>query len=179
MTLYDKTVAFVDAAFKNERQKKHFQRTVFWLEKFLSKITEAHRIAAYAHDIERGITGERDKDYLNPVFLRQHQEEGARIMKEFLQREDADQKTIDTVQHLISKHEEGGDVEQDALMNADSVSYFEANAEMFVRERAKKEGYAKIKGKLDWMFNRITSPQAKEAALENYEKWSAELETYK
>ncbi len=75
----------------------------------------------------------------------------------------------------MSKHEFGGDAEQDALMDADSVSYFETNAEMFVRERAKAEGYEKIKGKLDWMFDRIKSKKAKDAARGNYEKWIGEL----
>lgn len=179
MKLYDSVVAFVDASFKNERQKKHFQRTVFWLENFLPNITEAHRIAAYAHDIERGISGEKDRDYLNPTFIRQHEEEGARIIAAFLEKEGADTKMIDLVRHLVSRHEEGGDLEQDALMDADSVSYFEMNAEMFVTERTKTEGYEKVKGKLDFMFNRIKSPQAKVAARENYEKWSTELEKYK
>src|SRR3989338_4048612 len=170
MSLYEKIVKFVDWSFKSK--KPHFERTVYWFEKFSPMFSEAHKIAAYAHDIERGVRGERDKDYLNPDFLKQHQEDGAEIMAEFLKNQNADEKTIEKVKHLISKHEVGGDAEQDALMDADSVSYFETNAEMFVNERAKKEGYEKIKGKLDWMFNRIKSDTAREAARDNYLKWS-------
>ncbi len=177
MSLYDKVVQFVDKSFKG--RKAHFQRTVFWLEKFLPNVTDAHRIAAYAHDIERAIKGEKDRDYLNTDILTRHQEEGAKIMQKFLTKQNADEKTIKTVENLISKHEVGGDEDQNALMDADSVSYFETNVEMFVRERAEKEGYEKIKAKLDWMFDRISLPERKEFARENYEKWSGELDKTK
>ena len=60
-------------------------------------------------------------------------------------------------------------------MDADSVSYFETNAETFVKEKAPIEGYEKIKGKFDWMFNRIKSDAAREAARPNYLKWSEAL----
>lgn len=175
MTLYNKTVKFVDDAFQG-KQKRHFERAVYWMEKLYPTFTEAHRIAAYSHNIERGIMKERERQYTNKDFIRQHEEDGAMIMSEFLKKEGADDVTITKVAHLISRHEEGGDEEQNALKDADSVSYFETNAEMFVRERAKTDGYEKVKEKIDWMFDRITSPVAKEAARANYEKWSRELE---
>jgi hypothetical protein len=81
--------------------------------------------------------------------------------------------------HLISKHEVGGDEEQNALMDADSVSFFETNAEMFVNKKAPIEGYEKVKEKLDWMFNRISTEERKGVARENYSRWSKELEKYK
>ncbi|MDR3558411.1 MAG: DUF4202 family protein [Candidatus Pacebacteria bacterium] len=178
MTLYDKTVAFVDKAFKG-KQKRHFERTVYWMEKFYPGFTEAHRIAAYSHDIERP-TRPKDKkepgDYLDGEFLKTHQEGGAHIMADFLKENCAYQDTIDKVFHLISQHEVGGDDEQNALKDADSVSFFETNAEMFAKEKVKVEGYKKVKAKLDWMFGRITSSVAKEAARANYEKWSKELD---
>ncbi|MDE2038274.1 MAG: hypothetical protein KGI69_03585 [Patescibacteria group bacterium] len=175
MTLYDKAVKCVDDAFQ-DKQKRHFERTVYWMEKFYPAYTTAHRIAAYSHDIERGIMKERDRQYLNKDFIRQHEEDRARLMAEFLKKEGADDDIIDKVKHLISRHEEGGDEEQNALKDADSVSYFETNAEMFVRKRAEQDGYEKVKGKLDWMFDRITSSAAKDAARANYEKWRKELD---
>ena len=54
-------------------------------------------------------------------------------MNKFLQENGADEATISKVTHLIGKHEVGGDLEQDILMDADSVSFFETNAEMFVK----------------------------------------------
>jgi len=175
MSLYDKTVAYVDSAFKG-KGKRHFERAVYWVEKFYPNCTEAHKIAAYSHDIERAIRGENDRRYLDADILKKHQEVGAEIMSTFLTEQGADAATIATVAHLISHHEVGGDAEQNALKDADSVSYFETNAEMFVRERAAEDGYEKVKEKLDWMYDRITSPQAKEAAKANYEKWRGELD---
>lgn len=161
--LYERVIKFVNTAF-NGKNVKHFERTVYWLEKFYPKFTGAHRIAAYSHDIERGIMKERDRDYLNKEFIIQHMNDGARIMGEFLKKEGADNKTVEKVKHLIQAHEIGGDEEQNALMDADSVSYFETNAEMFVRYRVKKDGYEKVKGKLDWMFNRISTAEHKNFA---------------
>ncbi len=181
MNLYQKTIEYVDKSFQG-KQKPHFERAVFWIEKFLPKATEAQKIAAYSHDIERAF---RDKNksvpenYLDQEFLRNHQEKGAEIMSEFLSTQKAPKELVETVKHLISKHEVGGDFEQNALMDADSVSYFETNAEMFVVKKAPIEGYKKIKEKLDWMFKRISSEEHKNFAKENYEKWSKILEKYK
>jgi hypothetical protein len=157
MDLYNKTIEFVDKSFSVK--KPHFERTVFWLEKFLLNATEAHKIAAYAHDIERGINVEKDRAYLN-----------SEIMEEFLEKNGADRETISKVKHLISSHEFGGDNEQNALMDADSVSFFETNALHFVERRVLVDGYEKIKEKIDWMFNRISTEEHKNFARENYKK---------
>ena len=178
MTLYEKTVGFVNNTFLN-KNIKHFELTVYYLDQFLPNITEGQKIAAYSHDIERA-NREKDemymKSYLDPAGLKHHQEKGAEIVADFLKTEGADDIIIEKVKHLVSHHEEGGDAEQDALMDADSVSFFETNAEMFVNKKAPTEGYKKVKEKLDWMFSRIKSPMAREAARINYERWSKELD---
>lgn len=78
---------------------------------------------------------------------------------------------IKTVNHLISKHELGGDADQNLLKDADSLSFFETNAEKFATEFIKELGKEKIKQKFDWMYERISSPQAKEWAKPMYEKY--------
>ncbi|MFA6325280.1 MAG: DUF4202 family protein [Candidatus Paceibacterota bacterium] len=176
-SLYNKVVEYVDKAFG--KKKSHFERAVYWIEKLIPNATEAHKISAYAHDIERGIKGESDRDYLNPEILKRHSEEGAEIIGKFLEKNGADIEIINKVKHLISKHEFGGDVEQNALMDADSISYLETNAKHFVEKRVLEDGYEKIKEKLDWMYNRISSDEYRKFAKENYEKWSRELEKYK
>ncbi len=181
MNILEKTIVYVDQSFKG-KQKAHFERTVYWLEKFLPDFAEAHAVAAYSHDIERAFRDESTtvpKDYLDKYFLRFHQEKGAEIMKEFLTKEGQSEDFIKIVTHLISRHEEGGDEAQDAMMDADSVSFFETNAEMFVIKKASLEGYEKVKSKLDWMFTRISSEQAKTVARPNYKKWITALEKYK
>lgn len=177
MELYEKTVRFVDESFKG-KQKPHFERTVFWFERWSPVRSEAHKIAAYAHDIERAMRDESKQvpeNYLDPVFLRDHQEKGAAIMAEFLEKNGAGKEVVDTVSRLIRKHEEGGDAEQNALRDADSASFFETNADMFVNEKAPKEGYEKIKKKFDWMFERMTDAPSKETVRPLYEKWVGEL----
>lgn len=180
MNLYEKVVEYVDQSFQG-KQKLHFERAVFWYEKFIPNFTEAHKISAYSHDIERAFRTDDvlvPDDYLDERFLRYHQEKGAKIMEEFLVQNGAENELIAKVVNLISKHEVGGDEEQNALMDADSVSFFETNAEMFVNKKAPVEGYHKVKAKLDWMFNRISTEEHKKLALENYKRWSDELEKF-
>ena len=178
MDLYKKTVEYVNSAFEG-KNVKHFERTVYWIEKFIPNTTEAQKIAAYSHDIERGVMKGRFRDYLNGDFLKQHMDDGARIMGDFLKSNGADDTVIQEVKHLISKHEFGGDAEQNTIMDADSVSYLETNAEMFVTKRVKEDGYQKVKDKLDWMYNRISTKERKSLAKENYDKWSKILEVNK
>lgn len=181
MTIYEKTVAFVDDAYQG-KQKPHFERAVYWLEQFLPDCTDAHRVAAYAHDVERAFRPADKKepdDYLDKEFLTYHQEQGAEIMKDFLTKENQSEDFIATVAHIISKHEFGGDEIQNAMMDADSVSFFETNAENFVHKKAAIEGYEKVKAKLDWMFERIVSEQARGEAQGNYERLIGELKQYK
>ncbi len=138
--LYLSVIEYVDTSYG--RHIPHFERTVFWLEKFLPNCGEAERIAAYAHDIERAFRDETRKapdDYLNIDFLRSHEEGGAEIMRKFLTENNASDELIATVIHLISRHEEGGDSAQNALMDADSVSFFETNVENFVRKKVLTE----------------------------------------
>lgn len=181
MSLYEKVIQFVDESFGG-KQKPHFERTVFWFEKFISNIGEAERIAAYGHDIERAFRDPNKtvpENYLDPEFLKNHQDGGAEIIANFLKNENAPNEIIEKVKHLISKHEVGGDTDQNALMDSDSISFFETNAEMFVNKKAPIEGYKNVKEKLDWMFNRISTEEHKNFARENYEKWIKELEVYK
>ena len=46
---------------------------------------------------------------------------------------------IARVVHLICKHEQGGDTDQNILMNADSASFLETNAYTFIEKKAKDE----------------------------------------
>jgi hypothetical protein len=84
MELYDKVVEYVDDSFGGK--KPHFERAVYWIEKFIPNAKEAHKISAYAHDIERGLNGEKGRDYLNREFYIAHSEKGAEIMGEFLEK---------------------------------------------------------------------------------------------
>ncbi len=108
LSLYQSVINYVDESYG--RHIPHFERTVFWFEKFLPDCGEAERIAAYSHDIERAFRDETKKapdDYLNIDFLRNHEEEGAEIMRKFLMGKNASSELAEMVVHLISRHEEG------------------------------------------------------------------------
>lgn len=108
-------------------------------------------------------------------FFRPHEEKGAEIITEFLKKEGANQTLIKKVKLLISRHEEGGNEEQDFLKDADSLSFFENNIPSFLK-KAREQGKENIKKKFDWMFNRISSKNAKQIAKPWYEKAVKELE---
>ncbi len=181
MSLFEATVTYVDDAFQG-KQKAHFERTVHWMRLFYPQGSEAHDIAAYAHDIERALrdtTYTPPDDYLDATFLQHHQERGAELMAAFLHQHNAPDEVIATVTHLIQKHEVGGDEVQNALMDADSVSFFETNAEIFVTHKAPIEGFERVKQKLDWMYDRIHTDEHKLLAEANYRTWSNALEQSK
>jgi len=93
-----------------------------------------------------------------------------------LKKQSADEKLISRVKHLISKHEEGGDEDQNLLKDADSISFFENNVESFLTKKDEL-GKEKVKEKFDWMFKRITSEKAREIARKWYEKALKDLKT--
>jgi hypothetical protein len=51
----------------------HFERTVYWLEKFLPNCSYIECIAAYGHDIQRAFREAIPQDYLDADFLDIHQ----------------------------------------------------------------------------------------------------------
>ncbi|MBU1922150.1 DUF4202 family protein [Patescibacteria group bacterium] len=177
--LYKKAEQFVVDAFKkigNEGGIKHFLRTVYWIKQLRPNADEALLISAVAHDIQRAF---REKDLsknasgnplLNPAMLDDHQKKGAEIIADFLVKQNANQKLIDRVKMLVSKHEVGGNTDQNLLKDADSISFFENNAGHFIEKLVPLFGKKVIKEKFDWMYERITSKKAQQIAQPMYEK---------
>lgn len=143
----------------------HSRRTVFWLLELKPDANEALKIAAMAHDIERAsphrpldhMVADSPKGYLDPEFLRRHCEKGAKIIGELMEGLKADHQIIERVKFLVAGHEFSGTNEQNVLKDADSVSFFENNVERFLQLKAKNFGKEKVRAKLEWMYNRITS----------------------
>ncbi len=155
-----------------EDKMPHFDRTVYWVEQFKPNADEAFRIAAIAHDMERPFrTGSyeekiknSEKGYADDGHLKHHQEEGARLVAEFLKKHQADDRLIDRVSELISKHEVGGNEDQTILKDADSVSFLETQIDGFLKNKVPQVGKEKVRDKFNWMFERITSDEAKAIA---------------
>lgn len=165
-----------------ERGVPHFVRTAYWVEK-LKPGDEALKIAGVAHDAERifrtetsEIVRHKSKGFTDRKFLDLHQKLSADKIAEFLASVNAPKNLIDRVCHLVIKHEDGGDEDQNILKDADSVSFFENNVELFVNEKLAENGYNNVKHKFEWMFDRITTNQAREFAREFYEDTMRKLE---
>ncbi len=169
--LYAKAEKFVIGSFNRmglTYQIKHFKRTVYWIKKLKPDADEALLIAAIAHDIERVFrksishkqVKESAKGFSDEKYIGPHQREGAEIIANFLKREGADRRLISRVKMLISKHEIGGNADQNLLKDADSISFFENNVTNFIKLMPKMKE-EKINSKFDWMFNRITSKKDK------------------
>ncbi|MBU3905248.1 MAG: DUF4202 family protein [Nanoarchaeota archaeon] len=182
--LYEKVREYVYNVFEQKRAVKHFERAVYWLKQLKSDVDEALLIATIAHDIERSNRSEEMWEMLKedpanltkPKFLKYHQETGAEVIGEFLEKQGANKELIDRVKMLVSKHEEGGNEDQNLLKDADSISFFENNAEHFLDKYVKILGKEAVKIKFDWMYNRITSEKAKEIAKKWYEDAVRDLE---
>ncbi len=172
LSLLDKTIEYINSIFEgNSIGIKHFERTMFWFQKIYPEATEAMLIAAYGHDIERWFRDPQKaapENYLDEAFLTYHQTKGADLLCEFLAAQDADKQTLDTVRHLVERHELWGDQLQNILKDADSMSFLETNANKFVDVKY-TEGYEKVKEKIDWMYERIWSEDIKSDAKNLYE----------
>lgn len=176
--LYKKVETFVIDAFtraNKQNQIIHLKRTVYWIQKLKPTKDISLSIAAIAHDIERAFRKKdlkeksTTKGYTNPEFFKIHEQRGAHIIAEFLKKEKAPENIIEKVKSLVEKHEEGGDEDQNLLKDADSISFFENNIELFLDEQMKKIGKTNVEEKFNWMCNRITSQKAKEIARPFYE----------
>ncbi|MDR3642698.1 MAG: DUF4202 family protein [Candidatus Doudnabacteria bacterium] len=180
MEYYPKIEQFVIEAFTkshNPKDIKHFERTVYWLKQLRPEADEALCIAAFAHDTERAFressshpaAGSSPKGFRDEEFLTYHQNKGAEIIADFLKQQNAPQEMTDRVQMLISKHEVGGNEDQNLLKDADSVSYFENQMNHFLTEKVAAVGKEKVREKFQWMFDRITSGKAKDLARPMFE----------
>jgi len=186
-SIYDQVERFIIDTFTkagDDHGIKHFIRTVYWVKFLNPDADEALRVAAVAHDIERGIRNRQDYSHINKndkgfrsdEHLRHHQEEGARIIGEYLHTIGVDDQFIERVKMLVSKHEVGGNDDQNLLKDADSISFFENNVDHFLEKKVSETSKEKVRDKFDWMFDRITSQDAKEIARPWYERAIRKLE---
>ncbi len=176
--LFDEVKRFVKESFERcgyREHIKHLERTVYWVKKLKPNADEALLIAAFSHDIGTAYRWKKiqkelyQTNFTDKELIERHQKECARIIKEFLEKHGANSEIIDRVKMLVSKHEEGGNTDQNLLKDADSISFFENNIPIFLN-MAKKIGKEKVKQKFDWMYNRITSKRARRIVKKWYDK---------
>ncbi len=188
LNIHKLTEQFVTESFLNAGRKheiRHLERTLYWLRRIYPQADDAMLIAAISHDIERAFrtntisAKEKELGFINVHFYRIHEEQGAEIMAAFLREHNQPGEFITKVYRLISRHEEGGDKEQNILKDADSLSFLENNINYFITNMIEVSGYDAVKEKICWMFDRITTPEARQLALPFYEDAVGELNKIK
>jgi len=170
--MLDKVKEFVTNSFGKEYL--HLERTLYWVKELKPDAGEELLIAARSHDIERAFQPKADSSkkfsYAWGEAMEKHQVESGVIMFDFLVKAGYDPKKAERVRELISKHEVGGDAEQNLLKDADSLSWLEISVPRhidFIEEKGLEK--EELKKKIDFMYNRITSEKAKEIAGSFYE----------
>lgn len=178
---FNKIEQFVQDSFPDSYE--HLERTVHWVEELSPNPSDFLKAAAIMHDIERAFRKEHTKNlakqfgFDHPEFLEAHQKEGAEIAKKFLLENGAEEKFANEVAGYIKNHEVGGSAEKDILMDADTISFFETNANNFIKKLKNKElEIDKVQRKFDFMINRVKTEKAKELIKPFYEKIIKEFE---
>jgi hypothetical protein len=106
----------------------HLDRTLDWVVELEPGASEALRIAAVTHDIERAFpdpdaSWDSARDWDSPEYNRWHQDRCADLVAAWLRDQGADAALVERVDALVRAHEDGGWPEADALQAADSLSF--------------------------------------------------------
>jgi hypothetical protein len=155
---------------------EHLVRTRDWLLVLDADSTEAARLAALTHDMERHFPGGPVQDLEvwpehEGEYRRLHSDRSAQIVGDWLRGESAAAGLAGDVERLIRAHETGGASDEDAVQAADSLSFLEVNPKVLVAwctsGRASRE---RAKAQAQWMFERIRIERARELARPLYEE---------
>ncbi|MFA6428044.1 MAG: DUF4202 family protein [Candidatus Buchananbacteria bacterium] len=137
----------------------HAQKTLFWLLKLNPEADEILKIAALAHDLERGVTGITETTHLKNLsnlkeFKREHAKRSSEIIGALVKAYDYSPAEITRLKKIVENHEVGGDQETDILRDADSIAYFDQHIEKYYQ----RNGAIKTKDKISFMFDRVSDP---------------------
>jgi len=165
--LVERARAWVAAVHPHAR---HLNRTLDWLLVLDPDASEALRLAAVLHDIERAFgPDEAPPDRTDPissVYTAWHQERSARLAADWLGEEQhAPRALVDEVRGLVGMHEDGGNPDADLLQAADSIAFLEIQVDLFLdMVRDGRISRAAAERKFRWMFDRVRVPRAREIA---------------
>jgi hypothetical protein len=173
--LIAKVQEWVEKTYSNA---EHLVRTGYWVKKIYPEADDALIIAAISHDIERAFNEGRTPPsselkgakWDDPEYDKWHSERSAKFVSDFLENEGAGGELIKEVAKLVGSHEHGGWKEADILRDADSLSFLEVNAPVFISWIPNELSAEDVKGKFDFMYKRIGGKEAKQLAKPLYEK---------
>jgi hypothetical protein len=159
-----------DAWVGTYRDAHHLRRTRDWLLVLEPGADEALRIAALTHDMERHYPGGPQHDPArhepgDAGYDGEHQERSAVIVERWLLEHGAEPQTARGVAELVRRHEVGGDVRQDLVQAADSLSFLETKRDLMLGWLAEGRcGLDRACRQPRWMFDRIRLDRARPLA---------------
>lgn len=180
-TLYSKATAWVTQNYSNA---EHLVKTEIWLLRLLPDASEALRLSALTHDMERAFPGPdspKGRGGVNHEYNRAHSERSATIVGAFLREQGADELLVKQIADLVRAHEYGGWPEANFLQAADSLSFLEVNISIFLKlipEDDDGSQRAQVREKFAWMYDRIQVPEARTLAEPYYAAALERLESY-
>jgi hypothetical protein len=169
---------------QNYSNAVHLIKTETWLLRLQPAASEALRLAALTHDMERAFPGpDSPKGWggVNHEYNRAHSERSARIVGAFLREQGAAEPLTEAVIELVRVHEYGGWPEANLLQAADSLSFLEVNIPRFLQSIPKDDDgstRAQVHAKFTWMYERIQVPEARSLAEPYYIDALERLEHY-
>lgn len=119
---------------------EHLRRTHAWLAVLAPEASEALRLAALTHDMERHFPGgpvaDADRPPWDRAYRDAHAGRSATIVAGWLREHKAPEGLIEHTAALIRLHERGGMPEADLLQAADSLSFLEVNGALLAARSA-------------------------------------------
>ena len=149
----------------------HLLHTVRWLLTVEPSASEPLLVAALTHDMERHFPGGTQPDkaagaWDDVEYNRMHSRRSADIVTAWLREQGAPADLVRDVEQPILEHELGGSPEGDLVQAADSLSFLEVNGRLVASWVIKGEtSLGNGMKNLDWMYERISVPEARELAL--------------
>lgn len=163
-------------------QLEHLLSTRAWTVRLVPTASAELKFAALVHDAERffpgGPSGTPDTAFDDPDYLFAHSIRSGDIVEAWLGTQpDVPEAFIRRVRQLVLRHEVGGNMEEDILQAADSLSWFDTLDWLaYEWSSSGKLSHQKVCDKLDWMLTRIRPAVAMENALGIYRQAIASLE---
>jgi hypothetical protein len=132
----------------------HSINTLEWLLKIYPDADTAIQIAALGHDIERGFEDRcvKASGYETfDEFKQAHALNSAEILAELMEELNIEAVLIDEVAHLVANHEVGGGEREEALKNADVLSFFHVCLPLYYD----RKGAETTKKRCVWGFKKL------------------------
>jgi hypothetical protein len=137
-----------------EIEFSHSQSVLSWVLRLKPDADSALRIAALGHDVDRsfGVRVQRSDFDSYDEFKKHHALRSAKIIVALLTELRCSDDVIKKTKYLIEHHEVGGQGDADVLKDADSLSFFDNNVEIYLQLYPRDFGK-----KVVFMYERLSS----------------------